>query len=86
MTDELIVGIGAGDDPRGIRGGVVRETRAQHPGRNPGEQGAEGLPAKVVELPPVRGEVGVGPGAVPVGLPGDRGPLGEQPVPMAHMS
>jgi hypothetical protein len=45
----------------------------------------ESLPPEVIELPPVGGEVGVDPGAVPVSVPADRGPLGHQPVLVAEM-
>jgi len=43
------------------------------------------LSAQVVEMPPVRGDVRVDGGAVPVGLPADRGPLGQQPVLVAEV-
>jgi hypothetical protein len=45
----------------------------------------ESLPPEVIELPPVGGEVRVDPGAVPVGVPADSGPLGHQPVLVAEM-
>ena len=40
----------------------------------------EGLAAHLAEPLPVGGDIGIGGGSVPVGLPADRRPLGEQPV------
>src|SRR6185437_16901603 len=66
--------------PGGVGGGGGGQAGAQRGRRNPAEQGAERLAADLAEPLPVGGGVGVHGGGVPVGLPADRRPLGEQPV------